>query len=874
MIRSTLILIFWGIAAMMPTAGHELKGLVRDEAREPLPGAVVSVVGKNGQQLGCAVTKTDGTFTTVFDAPNDTVIVEVGMLGYHTESCEVGLPYAGKLNFDLMPESISLKEVHVVAKPIRAQGDTIIYNVSSFKSGADNTIEDVIKRMPGISVRDNGSIAYQGKPINNFYIEGLDMLQGQYTLATRNISANDIATVDVYENHQPVRVLEDVVYSDKAALNLTLKKKSLLRPIGRLTAGGGGGDGRGLWVGELSALMVLPSLQFMTVGKTNNAGVSYGDEMSEHTLTKSARKTVAEDVFIERIVAGAPLAQHRYDFNRSEIASVNAMVRKGEDVTVGANVSYDCNRSDIASGSEIAYFREGEAPVGINNNMSMKSTTRRAKGNAVLTLNAKSVFLKDRLSVDGVFRDNVTDVKGTDDVGQGYSLDNMNISNMLVFTVRRGQRVWDVRSTLTYVKTPSGGISVYHPDSDSPYMTQHAGGSLFYNSESTSMSWLIGSHVTVGGEFMFSYNRESFESMLEPEHFEDDVRVGVNDLSGSDTRLAVKSFFVWENRKLKYLLNVPFVIASLRYSSFEDFRDYRYSEVYPEVNNSLNFRINHDLRLSLNGGYSRSTGGIRNFITTPLYTSYRTFGAPGNGRLGRTDAYSADFGFYYRNTIKSLFASLNAKYSHSRQNSTLVSNVSDDLTASAHSDSPSNTGYLTLASELSKRAMSIGTTFKLSMMWSRLNTSCIRNNVELRSVMDSWVVRATVKGAWLRDRIVGSLSGVYMRSDREVGANGLSPAINDVSLSSRLSVFPHESVELFGGFDYRYSAHSSDVAVNQYFVDAGARYKIKKWEFELQLNNITGQKMYVNRIFDGPDYICSSYRLRPFEVVALVKMTF
>ena len=92
--------------------------------------------------------------------------------------------------------------------------------------------------MPGITVRGNGSIEYMGKPINEFYIEGLNMLQGRYTLATRNISADDIATVDVYENHQPVRVLENVVYSDKAALNLTLKKKSLMRPIGRVAAGG------------------------------------------------------------------------------------------------------------------------------------------------------------------------------------------------------------------------------------------------------------------------------------------------------------------------------------------------------------------------------------------------------------------------------------------------------------------------------------------------------------------------------------------------------------------------------------------------------------------------------------------------------------
>ena len=240
MMRLILLSALLCCTVMSHAAAYRVRGLVRDEDRMPMPGVAVGVAARDGSQLGCGVTKPDGTFAVSFDAPGDSVAVEVGMLGYRTETRVIGLPPVGDLNFDLTPESITLREVHVMAKPIRAQGDTLIYNVASFKSGVDNTIEDVIKRMPGITVRGNGSIEYMGKPINEFYIEGLNMLQGRYTLATRNISADDIATVDVYENHQPVRVLENVVYSDKAALNLTLKKKSLMRPIGRVAAGGCG----------------------------------------------------------------------------------------------------------------------------------------------------------------------------------------------------------------------------------------------------------------------------------------------------------------------------------------------------------------------------------------------------------------------------------------------------------------------------------------------------------------------------------------------------------------------------------------------------------------------------------------------------------
>lgn len=66
-------------------------------------------------------------------------------------------------------------------------------------------------------------ITYKGKPINKFYIENMDALQGRYGIATNNISASDIATVQVLENHQPIKALEQSNPSDYAAINLILR---------------------------------------------------------------------------------------------------------------------------------------------------------------------------------------------------------------------------------------------------------------------------------------------------------------------------------------------------------------------------------------------------------------------------------------------------------------------------------------------------------------------------------------------------------------------------------------------------------------------------------------------------------------------------
>ncbi len=66
---------------------------------------------------------------------------------------------------------------------------------------------------------------YQGEDINKFYIEGSDLLGGKYGIAANGISHEDVGAVEVMENHQPMQVLSGISFSDKAAINLKLKKE-------------------------------------------------------------------------------------------------------------------------------------------------------------------------------------------------------------------------------------------------------------------------------------------------------------------------------------------------------------------------------------------------------------------------------------------------------------------------------------------------------------------------------------------------------------------------------------------------------------------------------------------------------------------------
>ena len=159
---------------------------------------------------------------------------------------------------------------------------------SSLLHFLSHSIGDVLQRIPGIDVAVDGKIQYQGMDINKFYIEGSDLLGGKYGIATNGISHDDIASVEVMENHQPMQVLQNIAFSDKAAINLKLKNKSKAAWIlnGYLGGGWGNSPKGGLWNGELFLMTVMPNYQTITTFKSNNTGTDLRNQVTDFFANK------------------------------------------------------------------------------------------------------------------------------------------------------------------------------------------------------------------------------------------------------------------------------------------------------------------------------------------------------------------------------------------------------------------------------------------------------------------------------------------------------------------------------------------------------------------------------------------------------------
>jgi hypothetical protein len=244
------------------SAQSTFSGKVTNQNGQGLNGATI-VISKDSLSaiLSYAISKNEGAFNLQLNSVADSLFVKISYVGY--KIWEQTIPNKNQqLNVRLLPSSEELKEVVVESKIIEKHGDTLDYSVSAFKDQKDRVISDVLKKMPGIEISSSGLIEYQGKAIQKYYIEGLDLLEGRYNLANENLAADAVSKVQILENHQPIKLLDSLVFSERASLNIKLKKDVTVSGSAELGAG-------------LSPLLCKAKLTPMLFTKKNQAIVTY-----------------------------------------------------------------------------------------------------------------------------------------------------------------------------------------------------------------------------------------------------------------------------------------------------------------------------------------------------------------------------------------------------------------------------------------------------------------------------------------------------------------------------------------------------------------------------------------------------------------------
>ena len=260
-----------------------IRGVVRDTTNSPIDyTSVLLLTPKDSALVAYTLTNKDGEY--IFkNVDRQPLLIKATYMGYLPLQKELILPETGDLEVEeiqLMPILQELYEVVVKAAkaPLMMRGDTIEYDASKFKVPPGATLEELLRKLPGIEIDKDGNIVAQGQQVQKVTIDGRRFFGGNTKMATQNLNAESISKLQLFDDKSEQSKLTGVEDGVKEkTLNVELKEDAKNGGFGKISAAGGTDD---RWNANASFNKFDKVNQFSIIGYGNNvnqSGLSFDD---------------------------------------------------------------------------------------------------------------------------------------------------------------------------------------------------------------------------------------------------------------------------------------------------------------------------------------------------------------------------------------------------------------------------------------------------------------------------------------------------------------------------------------------------------------------------------------------------------------------
>jgi len=819
--------------------------------------------------LGYAATDQNGVYQIKFSTKQDSIVLLV--TGFNIEKQQRKLAnHSQILDIQINMQAITLKEVKISPPKIRKIGDTINYKVDGFTDQNDRTIAEVLRKMPGIEVKADGSILYRNKPINKFYIEDKDLLQGRYGIATNAIEAKDVATVQVLENHQPVKALKEREFVDEAAINLKLKDNAK----GKLIANAKLGLGLAplLWDNELVAMRFNKHTQQINSYSGNNIGADPAANLKLQ-YTETVRLPTAIALGIQAPLQPA-VSQNRYLFNRAHVFAVNQLFTVGKDDQLNVNLNYVNDRRQKSSFSRSSYYLPLDSVLLITEELSSSEHINELVTSVKLTKNKESFYLDNQFDLNGKWNKADGTVVGSEIVTQdlrtpSYALKNtfslVRNRNKATLRINSQQLYQDLPQTLEVTPmryadlfgNPSQALGLQQELSQQQFFSSNRL-SLGHNSKNWKQNYAVGINI----------NSLQFRSALQALTSSPKTQIDslANRLQWNRYDFYFSPDLTYAHQKIKITAALPLTYALLNTTDHLSLKQQGRSSLLLNKSLTINYDLNLLISLSASARQSNSLGEISDGFTGFIMQSYRNL-IRNDGQLPEKQDQSYNFNFYYRHPIHAVFVNLSASYFKNKSNLLAAYDYEGVLAIKKNYVVENITQGHQFQAQLSKGVDAIGGTVKLDIAY----TSGTGNQISQGQLL-KFGNRNFRLGPSLTAKS-GSWASLYYRLQYSQARNtffgsaaNLKP-IHSASQNTRLNFFPTKRLTLNLSHEYFYVNAIAGRNNTMHFADLGMRYNVNDMQFSLTYDNIFNAKQYVSAVFNEVSSYYSAHNLRPAQVM-------
>ena len=878
--KRLLYIILYVVLAASASAQVKVTGRVIDLQQKPVSDVIVKLVS-GSKTLAFTSSNAQGVYSLeVKNAPTGEVTLQFTHISYEKESERLTLKERTlKVDMVLTPKAVSLKEVTVKPDPLRQRGDTLSHNLASFLGKGDVTLEDGLKRLPGVDVTTSGAISYMGKPISQFNIEGLDMLGGKYNLATRNIPADYVTQVEIVRNHHSRRVEKDVP-SNEVSMNIKLSNKAKFKPFGQEEAGAGymedGND-------KLQALLGLTGMMFTDRFQTicsvkggNYKGFARAD-MYDH-FGGSDVTTPATSLF-GGFDGGAP-PQGEYLYQRNGMATLNGILRTDSFTTMKVNADYSYHRATHDISQSTTYLADGGNDVTVGEQISPLTKIHLPKLSVNYLKNADRVYLSETFVLKGKFEENEGDVVANSSlVEQRRKTSSFEVGNELFWMGRteKGARR-HVHASVSFRRTPTLRLSFSQDGTDYGQTAQ-----------SSTLSMNVGSsfNIPIGKSFRLNLP-VSVSAMYDDLETYRTATGEMNDIRGWAFTPTLNPGFEIHSRNRRFYLSagIGAALKGLYYnrrnseshpSSLEDGRvvteegkanKLNYTKPVLNPSMGINYTFSANSNLSFSTGYTTQIGDMMTLLTEPMQVDYRTV-RTSSGIIGESNTWHTSGDWKWQLPMQYFTLSLAASHSEGRQNtltSQSVSGIDVSSTALLRDIRSRSTNF---SASVTKNIPSIFAKLGADGSYSfgsgeqavdetvidtRTNSYALHGNATITPV--PWLeLRYDINYGWSRSR--------YSEE---------SNTTTSLTHSGAVHIFPIVALDLSLDYDHVRRQLTADQCKHMSLFNASAQYKWKQCVLRLELTNLLNQRSYSYTVFDGINTYTYDYGLCGRTV--LMRLTF
>ncbi len=894
---SLFFVLFFAIIAYAQTT---ITGKVTDADGQPVPSASVTVEepGKDAI-MAYSISNSKGEYKVTFTTSEPNVEIKIKAFNHKPQTKSIRNENQSQ-NFSLSPDATEIKEVKLKTKLITKRGDTISYDLKAFESKADRTLADVLKKIPGIEVNSDGTVLYQGEAINKFYVNGKDLMEGGYGTVNNSLPKDAVQKIEVMENHQPVKILQDKVPSENAGLNVVLKKSVTMTGRGEI----GIGLDPLLWNVKLTPMFFGQKNQWVVNYKANNNGESVekeGNLLGFGSGWEGRRSQSSQNSWLNVQNASAPnLPEKRYLLNNVHFFSANLLTNpfKNKEWELKANANYTNNAVERES-----YYEENDYQNNTHYETSILNHfyTDKAKGEIIFTKNAKKGFFKNTTTFTQFWNadranSNITDRFGSREGNQALESPTSSFQNSLSTIIPWKEKLVNVKSYInyqndrqtleitpsSYIKLPTGfneqtGEYEFFDFQDAATVLQNFKMKTFEASHSANVSFSK-KFWTFTPEIGYDFSTNNMDSQM----------LGMN----AAGNISYGNEFV---NNIKYTNSIPYLSLGINYKSNAwllfanmpvNFNSIRANDAERGVSKSLdrttfspNAYVQYSFasfwKASLNGNLNYNFGDISDMYAGNILSSATNLSSMSKDNpINEIFNKSIGSAIEYRNPLNNIF--FNIRYSYRDTERNLLANTLNLGTGTStiiYEVQDNNSTTNTYAAELGKYFPKYKTNASVNYRNTKSESFLKRNNTPFESENIGQSIGMKFNNTYFSWLSMDYSFTYSWNTQNNFSGNDLKSNGYNHNMSVYLYPISNHTI---GFFWDQINVANDNMKLKNAFFDLSYQYtwEKKKIDFEVKWLNIANKKLFetYNISATGDNY--TRYQLRPSQVMFTVKFNF